>query len=333
MTIKTLNYQRLPFPEALSSRLAEMVKTGPVMTKKTGASLLADFVPKLTFINDSLLLLESVIESEKRVERESTRVKDALSYIRSVEQLSDTPRSEMLREKINELNKLRTGFIDHFFKDGVLADETLSAVKTIHLDIPELVQASRWLAAGVIHPALENDTVLMAETYANLERARDQNYHRHFDQHCPNFRKLKQNDSLLPPDNGDIVPTANTELSWVDEYLEKDKLDALMDYLPSSVKEGVSQILSQFIALEKIEVTDKTVGIFISQVQPILAAAWDRIVEQTRLLLFLVERYITIVELSHDIYAIYLNTKIAEITDDALRVAVWTGLKPVKREQ
>lgn len=333
MTIETLVYQRPQFPNEVRSRIAEMVTARPERKEVSkDTSPITVFIPKVKYVAEVLALFKRTENELAFLNSEDHRIRQLIRYIRSVSQLVPFTEDPDLVAEVNRLNTIRTGFIEQLFKGGILADEYLSAIKTLHMDIAEIVQGSKWLGAGVFHPATESNALLLAETYENLEKAKTLNYHKHFDLHCPILRRKCYDESLLP-ELGEIVPTSGSELSWVDLYTEKNEVIELRDYIPTSLTEGVNQIQSMLAALNQIPVTDKTVQHFLNEATLELSKVWDRVVEQSRLLAFIVEQYLNVTESSGMIYERFLNLQIQRIEDPSLLVAIGAKLKPSKESK
>jgi hypothetical protein len=252
--------------------------------------------------------------------------------MRTIRQHTDAEKDPALKVAIQTLNSKRTGFTDQFYRKGILVEEYFSAIKTIYMDLPEIIQSSRYFGSGIIHPLLDKDPELLAETFYNLEKVRDQNYHRHFDLHCHQLRNRKPNDNLLPPHDDSFVPTSGTDICWPNSYLNNDPIQSLREFIPEVIVEGVEQIKDQYLSLRYNNVKDNFIRTLLSSAQVPLLDAWSRTVEQIRLLLFLLDTHMSIQESALNIQWNFLKLQLDNETDETLKAVIMTKLKLVLSE-
>lgn len=332
MTITTLEYQRPHFPPGLRCRIAEMVSDKSTDTEaQSSASVLDVFLPKIHYVDEGLALFFSAKKALDNLIEQNTLINDCLVYMRTVR--PHTPIDDPgLKVAIQALNAKRTGFTDQFYRNGVLVEEYFSAVKTIYMDLPDLIQGTRSFSSGVIHPLLDNDPEIIAETFSNLEKCRDQNYHKHFDLHCRQLRNRDVNESLLPTIEENFIPTSGNEVCWPNSYLTNDPIQNLREFIPEVIREGVDEVKSQVLALRFNIVKNTLIKTLLAEVKTPLLQAWTRTAEQIRLLMFLLDTHLSVQESALTIQRQYLKLQLDAEKDTALKAVIMIKLKPILSE-
>lgn len=333
MTITSLEDHNPHFSPDLRCRIAEMVNETSAKTEtEESVSVLDIFLPKIHFVDEGLALFFSAKKEIQRLSETNSLINDCLIYMRTIRQHTDANTDPALKVAIQALNAKRTGFTDQFYRKGILVEEYFSAIKTIYMDLPELIQNTRYFAAGVIHPLLDKDPELLAETFYNLEKVRDQNYHKHFDLHCHQLRGRDGASSLLPPNDETYIPTSGNDICWPNSYLISDPIQTLYEFIPEIIAEGVEQVKDQFLSLRYNIVTDNFIKALLNSAQAPLLNAWSRVVEQIRLLMFLLDTHLSIQESALSVQRKYLKVQLDHETDAALKTIILTKLKPILNE-
>lgn len=333
MTITTLEYQRPHFPSDLRYRIAEMVnETFPGTEASKDASLLDVFLPRIHYVDEGLALFNKSKDFVLGMKKENQTISDTLLYLRTIRPHNTQNFPASLQVSIRKLNERRTGFADQLYRKGVLSEEYLSAIKTIYMDLPEIIQCSRFFAAGVIHPLLEKDPELLAETFFNLEKVCTHNYHQHFDQHCHQLRIRGNTTRLFPTEDQGLVPTAVGEICWPTAYLDNNVVVQIQDFLPAILSESVDQLKSQYLGLQYNLVNDNFIKTLLEKAQVPLLAAWERLCEQIRLLLYLLDLHMSIQEDAATVQREFLLLQLNSEPDPALQTIILTKTKQLLEE-
>lgn len=330
MTIKTLENQRPHFPPELRCRIAEMVSRGYVVDEeRLSSSVLEEFLPRLKFISEGLDLFFKASEADRQFHQATALISDAISYVRTLKKLEEPDSDPELKINIQGLNVLRSGFADQLYRKGPLIEEVSCAVKTLYMDLPDIVKSSRDFGSAVIHPVLDQDPELLTETYGNLRNIVGFTFHRQFNSHCHQMRNIPETATLIPDEDTTLIPTGASEVCWPNGYQQFNPLADLREYLPDAILEGVSQVHEQFLSLVFIRIKDDEVKRLHRQTLPVLRAAWDRVVEQVRLLLFLTDLHLTIQESALAVNWRYLFLQLEKNDDTGLSTVIVSKLKPL----
>lgn len=332
MTISSLERQRPHFPPDLRCRIAEMVNENFCAREDDLTSPLADFLPVIQFVDEGLALYFSALGAlDKRAEL-TTPIADSLVYLRTLRQLQSPDSDPALKVLIQALNVKRTGFADQFYRKGILTEEYSNAVKTLYMDLPEVIQCSRHFAAGVIHPVLDKDPELLLETYMNLETVQQAMFHRQFEQHCQQLKRRPPESSLLPPEDINIIPTSSGDFNWPNANFYQDPMRDIQGFIPEVILEGVEQVKDQFLALRLVHVSDPMIQRLQDASYPGLMAAWTRVAEQVRLLLYLMNIHLDIQEAVFQVQWEYLFLQLRSDDDPALEMVIMSKLKHILKE-
>lgn len=326
MTIKSLERRRPQFPIDLRCRITEMVRCGTLKAERETNSPLEGLIPQMLYVVEGLDLFLKASKVSAEFNVKTTTLDDLLIYIRNVKTLDDGLNDPELKVAVEKLNVVRTAFTDQLYRRGPLSDRYITAVKTLFLDIPEIVSATSRLASGTIHPFIDPSLETLDRVYAELNEISSLELHREFAFRCQHFNLLNEGALLTPREQDDLVTVNTTEQNWFNDRGNYNPINDFSDYITPSLSATVGQLIDQFCSLINVKIVDQEIKKLTKSAINILKNNWTRLVEQIRLLLYITEIHLHAQELSFNVHWRQIFLQVEE-SDPALEIAIASKLK------
>lgn len=331
MTINALGGSAPRFPSNLRCHIAEMVNRRPAETVLDTEDMneLGNLLPHIHYVDDGLSLFKQVgviFEDMRAILLESRNLYQLVLTNSSVDIQDKSP---VLSIATLTLNNLRTSFNDQLCNNSPLIQERLNAVKTLSQDLPDLIIATRGFSTSFSHPAIDLSDEVMAQVREQLQLLTGNFYHRQFYRHCLQFPRQAEFSSLIPTDESEIIPTMMTDYCWPVSYYSFDILNVLSSVIDQYIVEGTKENLEQCLSLRFLNTRPADVRKKQREEFPKILQAWERVVEQVRLLLYITDVLVPVLESSVNVMLLRLADQLEQGNDSALDAIVDAKITPL----
>lgn len=332
MTIKALEGRVPRIPADLRCRLAEMVNRRPENSEESteDCNEMGELLPLVHYVDDGLSLFKETLKKFESLRAILLETKNLYQLIITNHPVDLLERSPELSVATLNLNMLRTSFSDQLCNNSPLIQERLNAVRTLSQDLPELLMATRQFSTTYSHPVLDSGNDVTDQVFAQLQFLAGNFYHRQYYRHCLNFPRKTEFSLLLPDETeSEVIPTMGTDYCWPVTFHPMDALSSLNNSLDDFLLEGTGEALSQCIALQYLTLRSGEISKRQREEFPKIKQAWERVVEQVRLLLFITDSLTPVLEAALDVIWLRLEDQLAKGEDHSLEGIVEVKLLPL----